>query len=310
MEPVLVNNKIVVKRTHHAIESKIVWEGHRYILSLPFFRESLRHIEELNEIAKERSNGPLLPHQILYEELVLVDSLGRQHSFDIVLQALPEGYTLDEALQTFKTEDLRQAILRMKDRLDNLGFLHGNLRPYNIVICKNGIVRPLRYWYAKWEVYSDNNITPLFEVIDASNYIADEYKKPLILNDNCAEYNIPRFHEGIKCQSSCGRYGYIDYEGKQVTPYIFSSASDFQEGRAVVGKNKKFGAINNQGKRVIPIIYHTLEFDVKTGLFSATLGQYSYLIDYDGRTIRRTKIEEEEPISKEPVAAPPRSNRK
>ena len=293
MEPVLVNNKIVVKRTHHAIETKIVWEGRRYILSLPFFRESLHHIEELNQIAKERSNGPLLHHRILYEELTLIDSLGRPHDFDILLQDLPEGYTLDEALQTFKTEDLRQAILKMKDRLDNLGFLHGNLRPYNIVICKNGVVRPLRYWYAKWEVYSDNNITPLFEAIDASNYIADEYKKSLMLSDSCAEYNIPKFYEGIKCLCRCGRYGYIDYEGRQVTPYIFSSAGNFQEGRAIVGKNNKFGAISNLGKKVIPIIYQTLEFDVKTGLFSATLGPYSYIIDYDGKRIRRTKIGEE-----------------
>ena len=303
IEPVLVNGNIIIRRTHHTIESEIIWDNNHYILSLPFFRESIHHIEDLNEIARDRSIGPLMHHRILYDELTLIDAIGNKHSFDIILQNKPDGMILDEALHHFKVADLRQAILKMKDRLDNLGFLHGNLRPYNIIICKSGIARPLRYWYAKWESYSNNNISALLEAIDAESYIPDNLKKPLILNDDSVEYNTPKFHYGIKRMCCGGYYGYIDYEGYQVTPYIYSSASDFQEGRAVVGKNNKFGAIDNQGKKVIPVIYRTLEFDVQTGLFTATLGDYSYLIDYDGKTIRRTKLEENEPASKEPVAA-------
>lgn len=310
VEPLLVNGEVIVRRTHHAIESEIIWDERRYILFLPFNREIIKHIENLNDIAQDRSIGPLLHHRILYSELTLVDSLGRKQAFDILLQEKPEGTMFEEALLKFKSEDLRQSILKMKDRLDILGFLHGNLRPYNIIICKSGVARPLRYWYAKWGSTADNNIAPLLEAVDTARNISDDCKKPLILSDDSAEYNIPRFYEGIKCICRGGRYGYIDYEGVQVTPYIYSSASNFQEGRAVVGKNNKFGAIDNQGKKVIPVIYHTLEFDVTTGLFSATMGPYSYLIDYDGRTIRRTKIEEDKQASTEPVAALPRSKRR
>lgn len=310
IEPVLVDGNIIVKRTHHAIESEIIWEGNHYILALPFFRESMHHIEELNEIAQDRSIGPLLHHRILYEELILIDSLGNEHAFDIILQNKPDGMILDEALHHFKAEDLRQVILKMKDRLDNLGFLHGNLRPYNIIICKNGTARPLRYWYAKWESYSDNNITALLEAIDAACYISDDCKKPLILNDDSTEYNIPRFYEGIKRMCRGGRYGFIDREGYQVTPYIYSWASNFQEGRAIVCKNNKFGAIDNQGRKVIQVVYQSLEFDINTGCFTAIKAPYRYLIDYEGVMIRRTKIEEDETASKESVYEPTHSNRK
>ena len=302
VEPVLIDGKIVVKRTHHTIETEIIWEERRYILALPFHRESMHHIEDLNDVASDRSIGPLLHHRILYDELTLINALGHKHSFDIILQEKPEGVMFDEALQHFKSKDLRCAIIKMKERLDSIGFLHGNLRPYNIIICKSGIARPLRYWYAKWESYSDNNISLLLDSIDSASHISDDYKKPLILNDDSVEYNIPKFHEGIKRLSRGGRYGFIDYDGNQVTPYIYSSASDFQEGRAVVGKNNKFGAIDNQGKKVIPVIYHSLEFDVKTGYFTATMGSYNYLIDYDGNTIRRTKIEKDEQSEEQETA--------
>jgi hypothetical protein len=267
IEPILVNDKVVVQCSHHAIETQIIWEERRYILSLPFCSESLQHIEELNEIAINRSIGPLLHHRILYDELTLVNSLGKRDSFDIILQEIPEGTPFKKAIDLFKAEDLRQAILKMKERLDNIGFLHRNLSPSNIIICKSGIARPLRYWYAKWECYSDNDITQLLEAIESMSYMPEECKKPLIFNEDGIEYNIPRFHEGIKRLCRCGRYGFIDSDGKQVTPYIYSWANDFHEGRAVVSKNNKFGAIDNEGRKVIPVIYQTLEYDIKDCTF-------------------------------------------
>ena len=101
--PVLINGRIVVRRTHHAIESEIVWDERRYILFLPFNREAIEHIENLNDIARDRSIGPLLHHRILYNEFTLIDSLGNQHTFDILLQEKPDGEMLNDALLHFKT---------------------------------------------------------------------------------------------------------------------------------------------------------------------------------------------------------------
>ena len=65
------------------------------------------------------------------------------------------------------------------------------------------------------------------------------------------------------------------------------------EGGVIVAKNGKMGAINSDGKKVIPVIYKTLEFDIETGIFTATNDKYHYIIDYEGKIIRRAKIESE-----------------
>jgi hypothetical protein len=54
------------------------------------------------------------------------------------------------------------------------------------------------------------------------------------------------------------------------------------------------GAIDSLGRKVIPVIYNSLEFDIETGFFTATRGSYSYLINYEGEIIRRTKEVEAE----------------
>jgi hypothetical protein len=90
-----------------------------------------------------------------------------------------------------------------------------------------------------------------------------------------------------RCRCGSGR------PGRPITPFEYSWVSDFAEGRAIVAKNGKMGAINSDGKKVIPVIYKTLEFDIETGIFTATNDKYHYIIDYEGKIIRRTKIESE-----------------
>ena len=90
-----------------------------------------------------------------------------------------------------------------------------------------------------------------------------------------------------------GHYGFIDSDGHQVTPPIYTWASEFNEGRAIVARHNKMGAIDLYGKKVVPVIYNHLEFDIATGCFSATNGKYNYLLDYEGKIIRRWPAQEE-----------------
>ena len=289
MEPLLCNGSVIIRSSHHAIESEILWEGRHYLLHLPFKQESLLHIEELEEIACERGIGPLIPYKILYDEFTHIDSLGNKHSNDIILQEIPAGMLFREAIEHFKASDLRSAILRMKERLDNIGFCHNNLRPDNIVICKSGVARPLRYWYAEWEEFSDNNISLLLEAIDYHDGDEEDAKSALVLNDDSASYSAPSARGGIfrKCKGS--RYGFVDSDNRLVAPYIYSWASDFFEGRAIVAKNGKMGVIDSNGKKVLPVIYNHIEFDVETGCFIATNASHRHIFDYDGNHIREAK---------------------
>ena len=266
------------------------------MLYLPLQTESIHKIEELESIARERSRGPLLENHILYEELTMFDSVGHKHLFDIVLQELPSGKTLREAVNCYRANDLKAAIVKMKIRLDAIGFRHNNLKPENILICDSGIARPIRYWYAEWELYSDNDISSLLDFIEQSSHPElDAALSPLPTQEKAMDSNAqPSKDRGVKLHYKGRRYGFVDGDGRQITPFIYSWASDFEEGRAIVAKNGKMGAIDCNGHKVIPVIYNSLEFNIETGFFTATRTPYCYLIDYDGKIVRRTRIEENE----------------
>jgi hypothetical protein len=294
-EPLLCNGAPIVRRTHTAIETEIVWEGRHYLLYLPFCHESTLHIEQLEKIAEERRRGPLVENIILREEFIMVNSLGQRHALDVILQALPSGAALKEAVNNYRADDLRAAVQSMKSRLDAIGFRHNNLTPSNVIICESGTARPLRYWYAEWEIYSDNDISQLLTFIDSNcNEESNTALSHPLAQDCEAEYVATSSKGGITRLYRGYHYGFIDEDGRQITPFIYTWASDFQEGRAIVAKNGKMGAIDSLGRKVIPVIYNSLEFDIETGFFTATRGSYSYLINYEGEIIRRTKEVEAE----------------
>lgn len=295
-EPLIYNGEPIVRRTYAAIETEIIFLGKRFLLYLPFLHESISHIERLEATTQERSRGPLIENWILYKEFTLRDSLGQSHSFDIVLQKLPNGLILREAINLYHADDLITSIHKMKAQMDAIGFRHNNLTPANIVICEDGSAHPLRYWYAKWEVYSDNDISQLLDFIESNRH--DERDSTLLaqlVQDSEAEYVATKSKsDGITRLCRGNRYGFVDSDGVQITPFVYSWASDFCEGRAIVAKNGKMGAIDSYGNKVIPVIYSSLEFDIDTGIFTALRGNYHYLLDYEGKIIRRSEIKEKE----------------
>ena len=294
-EPLICNGEPIVRRTHSAIESEIMIDGKHFLLYLPFHSESLAHIEQLEATARNRSRSPLIENWILWEELTLIDSLGHKHCFDIILQKIPSGATLKEVVNYYPADVLIASIRSMKARMDAIGFRHNNLTPSNILICEDGSAHPLRYWYAQWEVYSDNDISKLLDFVEENRH--DERDSALshqLVQDTEAEY-IATSPTSVGATRLCRghKYGFIDSSGHQITPFIYSWASEFQEGRAIVAKNGKMGAIDSNGNKVIPVIYSSLKFDIETGFFTGTRNQYSYLINYEGEILRRTKEGEE-----------------
>lgn len=295
-EPVRCNGEIVVRRTYSAIESKVEIDGQRFLLYLPFKRESLHHIEQLEAIARERTRGPLIENHILGEELTLCNSIGNKQQFDIILQAKPSGMMLKEAVNHYRIDELLAAVRKMKERMDAIGFRHNNLTPSNIIICDSGIARPLRYWYAEWELFSDNDISQLIEFIEHNCFNTSEATPSQHTVRDCeAEYSAkPKSYNGITRICVGQRYGFIDSDGHRIAPCIYSWASDFCEGRAIVEKNNKMGVINANGNKILHSVYKHINFDVQTGVFTATNDHFRYLFDYNGKNITRTPLAEEE----------------
>ena len=294
-EPLLHNGSPILRSTKSAIETEIIVNGRHFLLFIPTERESLQHIEDLEFIAQERRRGPLLENHIYYEELTMVDSLGNKFAIDVILQELPSGVILKEAVTRYNANDLRRAIEQMKERMDSIGFYHKNLKPSNVIICDSGIARPLRYWYAEWETYSDNNISQLLAFIEQNCHDNLESKQPFLLAQDCeAEYKItPHKYDRITRLFKGHRYGFVDGDGQKITNYLYSQASEFSEGRAIVSHNNKVGVIDTNGRKVISASYRSIEFDIETGQFYAINDTHRHIIGYNGNLIRSTKLEKD-----------------
>lgn len=285
-EPILHNGEIVVSRTHAAIETEVMWNHHRYLLSLPFKSEDIHHLERIESKAREIGQGPLIENIILYDEVTLLNSVGNSYSYDVVLQDISYGVPLHEAVLLYKSEELLQAVQRMKERLDAIGFCHNNLRPANVLLSPNGVARPIRYWYAKWERFSDNDTQRLTEIINQYAHPEHDSARASFLPTTHAQEGLKSVaHEGITRLCKGGRYGFVDSDKTMITRYVYSWASDFMEGRAIVANGRKMGVIDERGKKIIHSIYDNIEFDVETGIFTATKEGRHYLIDYNGNLI-------------------------
>lgn len=298
------NGRPLIRCSRSVIESEILLNKRHYLLIIPLKNSITRHIEEIENELRNRTQGPLINCTILYQEITLLSSLGQKQQFDIILQELPSGMPFEEALHHYISSDLRQALNKMKQRIDAIGFRHNNLRASNIWVCHSGVVRPLRYWHAEWEVYSTNDIAPLLELIDRhDDPYSNAIRHPLLSANTEEKQEKQRYRDAVQRHIRGGHYGFVDSDGYQVTPFIYTWASEFCEGRAIVSRNHKMGAINLDGKKVIPIIYKSLEFDISTGYFTATMGKYHYLLDYEGKLMRRW-VEDEQEAESQSQAAP------
>ena len=299
------NGRPIVRRTHTVVETDIWWNNRHYRLYLPMNNEVLKHIEALEIESRDHSRGPLIENIILHKEVKLFNSHGQSEEFDVVLQEIyANSMTLDKAVLYYKADDLRESVKQMKRRIDTLGFQHNNLKSTNILICKSGVARPLRYWYAEWRDLADNSIDEALAIIEQNR---DAGICPLLTHKEHEECDLhrPRTCEGMTRCYKCGRYGFKDSDGYAITRYEYSWASDFHEGRAIVVKNNKMGAIDTDGKKIIHAIYDNLEFDVDTGVFTAFRDNIKYLIDYNGKRICRVDnpTEENKPRPNDSVIA-------
>lgn len=290
--PLFRDGNPIIRCTYNTAEAEVMLNERHYLLSMPLKEKIIERIAALEDISLERSRGPLIENHIFYEEMTLVDSAGNKRLFDVVLQEIPRGMMLNEAARIYDSEELLLAIQTMKNRLDKIGFCHKNLKPSNVIICESGIARPLRYWYAEWFDFTNNNIDALLSCIEENRGVGTKHLN--CPNSDLQEEQEPIEHEGITRRYKCGRYGFVDRDKYQITKYIYTWASDFREGRAVVSTNNKFGVIDYDGHKVIPVKYSSLEYDSDFGIFICTKDDIQYIFDYNGKKISQKKLEAEE----------------
>lgn len=91
-----------------------------------------------------------------------------------------------------------------------------------------------------------------------------------------------RFFDGITY-----KFGFIDYEGREIVKPIYDDADDLHSGLASVKKGGLYGYIDLSGKLVIPLIYSSAG-EFKNGQATVILNGQQCVIDMKGKIIKKT----------------------
>ena len=167
-----------------------------------------------------------------------------------------------------------------------------------------------------------NPSKPVFICMSDYNTDAHEYETNKVLNDKkeqiltgyqsvqaipteTTEDGIP-FEKTVLKYKKDGKYGLMDFEGKEITEPIYDdiSAVTYKEGMFLVEQNEKLGIINLNGVTVIDVEYDVITVDnyynvdtkyQKTGFIVCKIGDNGYrygYIDYKGDKLLDTEYTE------------------
>ena len=87
-------------RTTRFAEAEITWRGRQWLLSMPLSPIALTSIERTASQLGRLNTEWLTEYRILRGELRWTDPAGSERRFDLVLQHLPAGKSVAEALHT------------------------------------------------------------------------------------------------------------------------------------------------------------------------------------------------------------------
>ena len=109
----------------------------------------------------------------------------------------------------------------------------------------------------------------------------EEIKKIYLENINKYD-DIGSFSEGSVYVKKDSKYGFVDWNGKVVIPFIYDNAFSFSQGRARVKKDGKCGFLDVYGKVVVPIIYEYANDFIEDRASVTKDGKYGF-VDLNGK---------------------------
>lgn len=284
--PAMCDGVPMLHRTALFAESPIIWHGDRYLVFLPLTAEAVRCAERA-AAATAMARSPYLPdYRLLRGEMLAEDSTGRETRCDMVLQRMPEGESLAEAVAHFDKARLAAAVEAMREALHAEGIVHRNVKPENICITPDCRAMLLRGHYVARSASDDDGAAfdCVMRFIDRMGTTDAECAYAPAEKDMPAEkYHM---HDGMVRILRDGLYGYADEDMHETIEPQFVYASDFREGRAEVETaDGKMGLIDKSGRYVIAPEYEIVEFDPADGRSAVRLNGEWAAVDYDGRRI-------------------------
>lgn len=224
----------------------------------------------------------------LPEAFRFTDSLGREHTADLVAEYLPKGRPLSEILpEGCHASHLITALRALQAEFVTHNVAHNNLKAENLWLTPDGELIALRLHHVRFDGVSEAD-TLAFAALERAIREADN--ETLILNDE-PEHRLRQVSEywevGALCEGLIrvcreGLYGFLDCNEQWIIAPEYLWAEDFREGRAVVRCPSGFGAIDKEGDFVLEPLYDELKWVPMSCTFHARKGDTEFLFDYDG----------------------------
>ena len=281
----------MLQRSSRFVEAEIEWQRRRWLLSMPLTAAALPRIERTVSRLRQLNTPWLGEYRTLPGELHWEDAAGTARTTDLVLEALPEGCTFEQALLTEKKQMLLAALDALERGLGEVRFRHNNLKASNLR-WTTGRLLPLRYHDATFDTPGEADAAA-FEAL--RRRVTESAGTQQVLHDTTAGYTpAPRLaghlwaghlFEGLACVEDEAGFGYVDADNRPVIPAQYLWAGDFHEGRAEVETPTGMWLIDRQGRYVIPPEYEIVEYDPAKSVSRVRRNGRWALFDYLGRRL-------------------------
>jgi hypothetical protein len=231
---------------------------------------------------------------ILRDEMQHNISGVRDSRCDILLEPLPDALPFADAVANMGEEQEAQRLRRSLDALEKslsaANVSHNNLKEENILIDANGILYPIRWYYATDKAGGDK-----VAIERLRTKIASSGENMLLCEPDYEPYTVASaldkylyagdMHEGLIAVESDKGWGYVDCNCEEVIAPKYLWANDFCEGRAEVDTEQGMGLIDREGNYIIDPIYETVEFDAENGWSRVCRDGKWALFDYSGEQL-------------------------
>ncbi len=288
----------IVRSTYFA-ECEVECDGAKYRLFMPLSSSSLRRVERFIPLHRELVAVSVPRLEILRGEMMVVDSLGRERSCDILREPLPEGESLSDAVAAIvdeaESERLIEALNELQGALLCADVSHNAVREDNVVIDGKGRAHLIRWYYATAGVGGDAEAFDLLR-----EKIASRADTMLLRESATQTYDVAArltghlyvrpMHEGLAAVEDESGWGFVNSENNFVIEPRYVWVGNFSEGRAEVETELGMGVIDRQGGIVVEPIYDSVEYDCRSGCTRAWLGDECIVFDYEGRVAEPTNM--------------------
>ena len=217
------------------------------------------------------------------------------HRCSLIVENIPKGTPLSEALYTFTNSHLKCGLERLEAELKEHNVYVNHLDPDNIIVDSKYNWHVIRPFYVSKEIGNDSEAfaklreqidkCSLSDTIDTNNTVCESYGEYGCTKDEKGHI-LYETSEGLRRFKSNMGIGFEDENGNVVIEDKYFSATDFMEDRSVVETfDHKMGIIDRSGKYIINPIYRNIDFNLDDGISRVVhKGQYA-LFDYFGKQI-------------------------